>query len=163
MGTEVQRFGFIYRSLVRLLCGAVRMKIAKKVEELIDNLGKPKKFFNPDGNWVDGSFDIKRGSVVWRPYDGVYHLIFGLSGGNYISSNAWARPIEHFPPLGVYYTDGRGLAPGFFNTFCMNAHHRSYRVIEGPILKKVEELLRLTDEESTKKVQHLYPHNLRFS
>lgn len=34
------------------------MKVAKKVEELIDSSGK-KKFLNPDGNWVDGSFDIK--------------------------------------------------------------------------------------------------------
>ena len=118
------------------------MKITKKIEELTDDWAKPKKFLNPDGNWVDSSYDVKRGSVVWRHRDNTYHIIFGLAGGNWISTSAWARPIEEFPPAGVFYSDGNGLYPKFFlGTFAMNANHRSYRVIEGPILKKVEELL----------------------
>lgn len=126
------------------------MKVAKKIEELIDSNGK-KKFQLPDGNWVDGSFDIERGSVVWDTERQTYMLIYGLSGGNWISCNAWARPIEYYPPLGAYFTDGRPLSPGFFNSYCMNSSKRGYRVIEGPILKKVEELLQQVEKANIEK------------
>lgn len=126
------------------------MKLAKSLEEL-KSWPNEKKYQLPDGNWVDGSFSVKKGSVVWDSDAQTYRIIFGLSGGNYIQNNAWSRPIEEYPPLGVYYSDGKGLAPGYFSgSYCMNSHKRGYRVIEGPILKKVEELLEKTYAEAAR-------------